>query len=82
VFIGTFSYSVYLMHAPLIQVLWQFVLHPLHMTPMAMFLFYLGPGAIVVLAASYAFFRVFEFPFLRAPVSGVVERPAVAAAAE
>jgi peptidoglycan/LPS O-acetylase OafA/YrhL len=82
VFIGTFSYSVYLMHAPLIQILWQFVLNPLHVAPVSMFLFYLVPGAVAVLAGSYAFFRAFEFPFLRAPVSGAVERPAVAAAAQ
>jgi peptidoglycan/LPS O-acetylase OafA/YrhL len=82
VVIGTFSYSIYLMHAPLIQILWQFVLEPLHFAPVSMFLFYLVPGAAFVLAASYAFFRAFEFPFLRAPVSGGVERPTVAAAAE
>src|SRR5580692_1065615 len=82
VFIGTFSYSVYLIHAPLIQVLWQFVLTPLHVTPVGMFAFYLGPGAIAVLAASYVFFRAFEYPFLRAPASGAIERPAAVAAAE
>jgi len=81
VFIGTFSYSVYLMHAPLIQILWQFVFHPLHVGPEAMFFLYLGPGALAVLAASYAFFRAFEFPFMRAPAAAVVERSTVPATA-
>jgi peptidoglycan/LPS O-acetylase OafA/YrhL len=81
VFIGTFSYSVYLMHAPLIQILWQFVFHPLHLGPQAMFFLYLGPGALVVLAASYAFFRAFEYPFMRAPAAALVERSTVPATA-
>jgi len=65
VFIGTFSYSVYLIHAPLLQVIWQYVLWPWRLGSVSMFAALMGPGALVVLAASYAFFRVFEEPFLR-----------------
>lgn len=65
VFIGTFSYSVYLIHAPVLQILWQYGLVPAHLGPVAMFALLMGPGALAVLAVSYAFFRVFEAPFMR-----------------
>ncbi len=63
-FIGTFSYSVYLIHAPLLQILWQYVLAPAHLAPVTMFAVFMGPGAIVILALAYAFFRVCEEPFM------------------
>jgi peptidoglycan/LPS O-acetylase OafA/YrhL len=64
-FVGTFSYSLYLIHAPLIQVVWQYVLHPLRLEPVPMFLAFMGPVALLILAASYGFFRMFEEPFMR-----------------
>jgi peptidoglycan/LPS O-acetylase OafA/YrhL len=82
VFIGTFSYSVYLLHAPLLQILWQFVLTPLHVGPVGMFAFFLGPGALLVLGASWLFFRAFEYPFLTAPSPRAMDRARVPAAAE
>jgi peptidoglycan/LPS O-acetylase OafA/YrhL len=65
VVIGTFSYSVYLIHAPLIQVFWQFLLHPAHLAPVPMFFALMGPCALATLALSYGFFRLFEEPFMR-----------------
>jgi peptidoglycan/LPS O-acetylase OafA/YrhL len=64
VFIGTFSYSVYLIHAPLLQILWQYVLRPAHVGRSAMFVALMIPGALVVLAASNLFFRILEEPFM------------------
>ncbi len=64
VFIGTFSYSVYLLHAPLLQILWQYVFQPVGLGPSAMFVALMAPGALAVLLVSYAFFCVFERPFL------------------
>jgi peptidoglycan/LPS O-acetylase OafA/YrhL len=64
-FVGTFSYSVYLIHAPLLQILWQYVLNPIHLSPVPMFAALMVPGVLVVLAVSYVFFRVFEEPFMR-----------------
>jgi peptidoglycan/LPS O-acetylase OafA/YrhL len=64
VFIGRFSYSVYLIHAPILQILWQYVMHPTGLAGAPMFAAMMLPGAFVVLAASYAFFKVFEEPFL------------------
>jgi peptidoglycan/LPS O-acetylase OafA/YrhL len=64
-FIGTFSYSVYLIHAPLLQVVWQYVLAPSGLSRPLVFAGLMGPGALAILAVSYAFFRVFEEPFMR-----------------
>jgi peptidoglycan/LPS O-acetylase OafA/YrhL len=65
VFIGTFSYSVYLIHAPLLQILWQYVLRPIGLSQVAMFGALMVPGAAGVLGVSYLFFRIFEEPFMR-----------------
>jgi len=66
-FVGTFSYSVYLLHAPLLQVIWQYVLDPLRLSLGQTFaaLMTVGLGAILVL--SYGFFKVCEEPFMRSP---------------
>jgi peptidoglycan/LPS O-acetylase OafA/YrhL len=81
VFIGTFSYSVYLVHAPLLQILWQYVFHPAGLGPVAMFAAFMVPGALLILAAAYGFFRVFEEPFLNPPGAAEPGR-AVAAGGE
>jgi peptidoglycan/LPS O-acetylase OafA/YrhL len=76
VFIGTFSYSVYLIHAPLLQIMWQYALRPAHLGSVAMFAALLMPGGLLVLAVSYGFFRLFEEPFMRQP-SRRLERPSM-----
>ncbi|MGH7270993.1 MAG: acyltransferase family protein, partial [Polyangiaceae bacterium] len=63
--IGTFSYSVYLVHAPLLQILWQYVLHPAGLGCGATFIALMGPGAVAVLVVSYGFFKICEEPFMR-----------------
>lgn len=65
--IGTFSYSFYLIHAPLLQLLWQYVLVPLHLSLEAMMASLLTLGFAIVGLVSYGFFRLFEAPFMRAP---------------
>lgn len=62
--VGTFAYSIYLIHAPLIQVIWQYLLFPLQAHPLLrlMALFVLGTPLIV--GVSYGFFLVCERPFL------------------
>jgi peptidoglycan/LPS O-acetylase OafA/YrhL len=67
VFVGTFSYSVYLIHAPFLQILWQYVLRPLGMTKSAMFVSFMTFGLAFVLLAAYVFFRFCEQPFMRTP---------------
>lgn len=69
VVLGTFSYSFYLVHAPLLQVIWQYLLQPLGIGYEFTFLFLMSGGLGLVLAATYGFFVLFERPFLgrRAP---------------
>jgi peptidoglycan/LPS O-acetylase OafA/YrhL len=65
-FIGTFAYSIYLIHAPLIQLLWQYPFRALqgHHVLMTLVLFF--PGVPIILAVSYVFFVCCERPFHRA----------------
>ncbi|HET9956901.1 MAG TPA: acyltransferase, partial [Polyangiaceae bacterium] len=63
-FVGTFSYSVYLLHAPLLQLMWQYVLSPLGLAPEAMFSVLLSFGLLAVLGCAYLFFLVLEKPFM------------------
>ena len=69
VLLGTFSYSLYLIHAPLLQVMWQYVLVPLGLSREAMLGWLMTVGLGVVALLSYGFFRLFEAPFMRAPQS-------------
>lgn len=64
-FIGTFSYSVYLLHAPLLQIVWQYVVNPLHLPASAVFITLMSGGAAVTLLTSYGFFKLCEEPFMR-----------------
>jgi peptidoglycan/LPS O-acetylase OafA/YrhL len=64
VFIGTFSYSLYLVHAPVLQLLWLYVLHPLGLDLSVMFALLMTAGLAIVLGVAYLFFRAFEAPFL------------------
>lgn len=65
VWIGTFAYSVYLAHAPLIQLLWQYPFARLQNEPLPMFLALLLVGTPIMIGLSYLFFLAFERPFLR-----------------
>ncbi len=64
VFIGTFAYSIYLVHAPLLQVLWQYVFVPLQNRPVPMFLSLSLVGTPLIVGVSYLFFLACERPFL------------------
>jgi peptidoglycan/LPS O-acetylase OafA/YrhL len=64
VFLGVMGYSLYLMHAPLLQLLWQYVLNPLSLAPIPTFLLLLlGLGGVV--GGCYLFFLCCERPFLK-----------------
>jgi peptidoglycan/LPS O-acetylase OafA/YrhL len=63
--VGTFAYSVYLIHAPVLQAVWQYVVAPMKLRPVPTFLALLTIGLPVVLATSYVFFYCCERPFLR-----------------
>lgn len=68
-FVGTFGYSLYLMHAPFLQVLSQYVLTPFGPPPTITFTLLILLGTPVVVMLCYGFFWFCERPFLNAPVS-------------
>ncbi len=64
VFIGTFSYSIYLIHAPLLQILWQYLFIPLQKKQLLMFIALSTVGLLIIVGLSYVFFLVCEYPFM------------------
>jgi peptidoglycan/LPS O-acetylase OafA/YrhL len=65
VWIGGFSYSLYLLHFPLQQLIWQLFVQPYPLSKLTGFLIVAGPGTAIILLISFAFYRVFEKPFMR-----------------
>lgn len=63
--LGLFSYSIYLVHAPIVGVLNKYLFGPMDLSPLATFGLTLALGLPVILALCYAFHRAFEAPFLR-----------------
>lgn len=63
VWLGTFSYSLYLVHAPVLA-LCQSALRPEHLAPTLGLCVMLTAGVPLALLASYLFHQAFEKPFL------------------
>ena len=64
VFVGGFAYSIYLIHAPLLQILWQYVLQPLNLGLVPGLIFLITVGTSFCMGASYLFFLIAEQPFI------------------
>ncbi|HEU0027744.1 MAG TPA: acyltransferase [Ktedonobacterales bacterium] len=64
VWIGGFSYSLYLIHAPLIQLLWQYGLRPLGLGDTVTYLALLLVGLPLIVLAAWGFWWLCERPFL------------------
>lgn len=62
-FVGSFAYSIYLIHAPLLQFIWQ-VINPYHLDEYIGFCLMASLGMLFVLAISYLFYIAFERPFM------------------
>jgi peptidoglycan/LPS O-acetylase OafA/YrhL len=62
--IGRFSYSLYLVHAPLLLLTWWFVVEPLDLPSGAALLAMVGVVCPAIVAVSYVFHVVVERPFL------------------
>jgi peptidoglycan/LPS O-acetylase OafA/YrhL len=71
VWLGSFSYSLYLVHAPLLQVIWQYGIHRLNWKYSYAFGLFIVAGFPVIIGCAYLFFILCERPFLntRPPVS-------------
>jgi peptidoglycan/LPS O-acetylase OafA/YrhL len=67
VWLGTFSYSLYLIHAPLLQVLWQYVIHPLGLTNGQTFVALAMSAVPIVGGCAWLFHLCFERPFMNHP---------------
>lgn len=63
-FVGIFSFSLYLIHAPLLQAEWQYGLRPLHLSSAVTLALLALVGVPVVIAAAHLFFRLCEQPFM------------------
>jgi peptidoglycan/LPS O-acetylase OafA/YrhL len=65
VFIGSFSYSIYLIHAPLLQVVWEYVVMPWQQARVDAFLTLWAISLPLVLISAYGLFLVAERPVVR-----------------
>ena len=64
VFVGTFAYSIYLIHMPIAQTVWEYGARPLHKGFLPTYFIMVFVGLPIVVGASYLFFLAFERPFL------------------
>jgi peptidoglycan/LPS O-acetylase OafA/YrhL len=65
VFVGAFSYSIYLVHAPLLILFWFYVFSPLRAHPNLLCAALIVIGVPVIVALSYLFHLGCEKPFLQ-----------------
>jgi peptidoglycan/LPS O-acetylase OafA/YrhL len=70
--LGLFSYSIYLLHGPLVTLLYGKVFGPLHLAAVPTFALLVVVGVPVILTVCYAFHFVFEAPFLRRRDAGAL----------
>ncbi|GAB3586059.1 acyltransferase family protein [Hymenobacter daeguensis] len=61
---GTFAYSIYLIHAPLLEAIYVYLLTPLYISPFAGILFMDVVGVVFIIAISYLFYLLAEKPFM------------------
>lgn len=67
-FLGTFAYSIYVIHAPLLQLIWLYLVRPLHLSPSLGFVSIFAVLIPLVIAGAYVFFLACERPFLNRPI--------------
>lgn len=63
--IGIFSYSLYLMHFPIVQLVWQEFVRYMTFNPVHQFALLVVFGSLAALGVGYLFFWCFERPLLR-----------------
>jgi len=62
--VGIFSYSIYLVHAPMLHLFWL-ALRPLHLSPDLTFVLLVVGCTPLIVGVSYGFHVLFERPFMR-----------------
>lgn len=73
VFVGTFAYSLYLMHAPLLQLVHQYLIMPLQLDRSAQFAVLVGFGGPLILGAAWIFYRLAERPWMSSRLRQAVD---------
>jgi peptidoglycan/LPS O-acetylase OafA/YrhL len=63
--LGLFSYSIYLLHGPLVGLFYQKVFFPMHLAPLVTFALLLVVAVPTILVICYGFHLMFEAPFLK-----------------
>jgi peptidoglycan/LPS O-acetylase OafA/YrhL len=71
--VGSFSYSLYLVHFPVQQLIWQDLVRPLGLSREATFAIMVTLGTAAIILFAYVFYLVFERPFTT-PVWSAVRR--------
>ena len=67
--IGGFSYSLYLIHFPLQQLIWLYLVLPLKLGKFSTFLVMATVGTGLIIALEFAFYLLFERPFCNMKVA-------------
>lgn len=67
VFLGGFAYSIYLIHAPILQLFTQYVSQPMRLSGVAESLAHAFIASPLAIAASYGFYLLCERPFVSKP---------------
>lgn len=67
VIIGSFAYSLYLIHFPVLQMVWQYIIHPLHLGASSSLVLHWLLGIPLSVGVAYLFHLAFERPFMSKP---------------
>lgn len=65
VFVGSFAYSIYLIHAPLVQIITEYFISPLHLSRYVSTMVAVLVALVLIMPLSYLFFVFCERPFMR-----------------
>ena len=63
--VGIFSYSLYLIHLPIQQVVWQYIFSDLFLNNDIKFFCFFVFSFMLIIIIAYGFYRVFELPFVK-----------------
>ncbi len=72
--IGIFSYSLYLIHFPIQQFIWLYIVLPLHLGKPATFLVMATFGTTLIVLFAFAFYLLFERPFCTTQSARIPDR--------
>lgn len=75
--IGAFSFSLYLLHMPMVQIVWQYCIRPYGFPDYVQFILIVVLGAPVALLASYVFYWLVERHFVSDQKPSKPEEPTV-----